>query len=116
MPAALCAQTRVFRHLTRSDTNKHGGDGPDSGSVRGLERARFNARQAKEAAACARESLEMAVRAVTCVEFNNKTLALRIRRYGFLPVPPRSLALRRPIAKRVQASTEWHELRSVVFK
>ena len=33
MPAARCAQTRIFRHLTRSDTNKHGSDGPDSGSV-----------------------------------------------------------------------------------
>ena len=65
-----------------------------------MERARFIARQAKEAAACARESLERAARAAACLEFNNRALALRMLRYGFFPVPPRSLALRRSIAKK----------------
>ena len=71
-----------------------------------MERARFNARQAKEAAACAIESLERAARAAARLEFNNRVLALRMLRYGVPPVPPRSLAFRRSIAKSVQASIE----------
>ena len=43
-----------------------------------MERARVHARQAKEAAACARESLERAARAAARLEFNNRALALRM--------------------------------------